>query len=71
MKVVLPVLYCPSNSTEGFASKSDSVNNEEKKLPNLYASSSGLICSITTCIVTNAITAQAGYHASGKCRHNV
>ena len=44
MKVVLPVLYCPSSSTEGFASKSDSVNSEEKKLPNLYASSSGRIC---------------------------
>ena len=71
MKVVLPVLYCPSNSTEGFASKSDSVNNEEKKLPNLYASSSGLICSIATCILMNTFTAQMGYNASGNRIHTL
>lgn len=47
MKVVLPVLYCPSSNTEGLASKSDSDNKDEKKLPNLYASSRGRICSST------------------------
>ena len=35
MKVVFPVLYCPSSSTEGLASKSDSVRQAEKKEPNL------------------------------------
>lgn len=78
MKVVLPVLYCPSSSTEGFASKSDSVNSEEKKLPNLYASSSGLICSIATCILSqlNKLLCcrdrvSSFFRASGKRRHTL
>lgn len=78
MKVVLPVLYCPSSSTEGFASKSDSVNSEEKKLPNLYASSSGLICSIATCILSQlnkllccTDRVSSFFPASGKRRHTL
>ena len=42
MKVVFPVEYCPRSSTEGLASKSDSVRQAEKKEPNLKASSTGL-----------------------------
>ena len=40
----LPVEYWPSRSTEGFAWKSLSFRYDEKKSPNLYASSSGRIC---------------------------
>ncbi len=41
MKVVLPVEYCPSSSTDGLASKSLSLMRGLKKCPNLYISSSG------------------------------
>lgn len=39
-----PVEYCPSSSTLGLASKSESVSRGEKKLPNLNASSRGRTC---------------------------
>lgn len=42
--VPAPVEYWPSSRTDGFAWKSLSLRYEEKKSPNLYASSNGRIC---------------------------